>query len=98
MDTETITLIWLVAGILMMGSEILVPGMVIGFLGLASVIVAGIRSLGLVESLEASLGLWATISVALMKVCRTVPKSDGSGHQLAAGCSRWLQARYLLEG
>ena len=35
----------------------------------------------------------ATISVALMKVCRTVPKSDGSGHQLAAGCSRWLQAR-----
>ena len=72
MDTETITLIWLVAGILMMGSEILVPGMVIGFLGLASVIVAGIRSLGLVESLEASLGLWATISVALVLGLRNI--------------------------
>jgi membrane protein implicated in regulation of membrane protease activity len=71
-DSETITLIWLVAGILMMGSEMLVPGMVIGFLGLASVIVAGIRSLGLIESLEGSLGLWASISVGLVLGLRNV--------------------------
>ncbi len=72
MDAETITFIWLGAGILMMASEMVLPGMVIGFLGLASVVVAGARSLGLVESLGASLGLWASVSVGLVLGLRNI--------------------------
>ena len=56
----------------MMASEIVLPGMVIGFLGLASVVVAGARALGLVESLGASLGLWASVSVGLVLGLRNV--------------------------
>ena len=72
MDAETITFLWLGAGIIMMASEMVLPGMVIGFLGLASVVVAGARFLGLVESLGASLGLWASVSVGLVLGLRNV--------------------------
>ena len=58
----------------MMRSEMVVPGMVIGFLGFASVLVAGARALGLVESLGASVGLWAVTSMGLVLSLRNVAK------------------------
>ena len=74
LDGDTITTIWLIAGITMMLSEMIVPGMVIGFLGFASVLVAGARALGIVESLGASVGLWTVTSVGLVLSLRNVAK------------------------
>lgn len=74
MDSETVTTIWLVAGIVLMLSEIVAPGMVVGFLGFASLLVAGARALGLIESLGASFGLWAVTSVGLVLSLRNVAK------------------------
>ena len=74
LDPGIITLIWLVAGILMLASEIVLPGMVIGFLGAASILVAGCRFAGLIESLGASLGLWLVTSVGLVLGLRNLAK------------------------
>lgn len=74
MDGETITLTWLVAGIVMMFSELFFPGMVIGFLGFAGILVAGARALGFIESLGASFGLWTVTSVGLVLSLRNIAK------------------------
>jgi membrane protein implicated in regulation of membrane protease activity len=46
-------------------AELALPGLVALFLGAAAVLVAGLRALGLVESVGASVGAWMTLSVAL---------------------------------
>jgi len=65
MSPETITWIWLGAGIALMIAEIVVPGFVVIFLGAAAVLVAGLRWIGLVEALTTSFGLWIALSVAM---------------------------------
>ncbi|MDF1562040.1 MAG: NfeD family protein [Deltaproteobacteria bacterium] len=45
-------------------SEIWVPGGVVIFLGSAGMAVAGLRALGLIESLPVSIGAWLALSVA----------------------------------
>lgn len=74
MDPVIITWLWLVAGLLLIGGEVVLPGLVSIFLGIAAVLVAGLRFLGLVESLPASLGLWMVSSVALVLVFRNLAK------------------------
>jgi membrane protein implicated in regulation of membrane protease activity len=64
MDASLATWLWAAAGTALLLSELVVPGLVTGFLGLGALTVAGARWLGLVESLTASLVLWAVASGA----------------------------------
>ena len=65
MDSSTITLIWLIAGILLACSEFLVPGFVIIFTGLSAMLVALVRFLFGLESLPICFALWLTLSITL---------------------------------
>lgn len=67
MEPGTIlTIVWLVAGLLLIGSEVFLPGLVAVFLGAAALIVAGARWIGLIEGLGASLVVWLVSSTALI--------------------------------
>ncbi len=73
METETlITLVWLVVGVLLLLSEVWAPGFVVGFLGIAAMIVAGGRWIGLIEGLPMSFGVWIVCSVVLVLALRRV--------------------------
>jgi len=73
MDAATIvTLIWLIAGVALLGSELFLPGLVAMFLGAAAVLVAGVRWIGLVDSLGASLIVWLASSAAMIVGLRGV--------------------------
>ncbi|MFZ9887879.1 MAG: NfeD family protein [Myxococcota bacterium] len=63
-------LIWLLIGMLLIGSEVFVPGLVMLFPGLGALVVAALQAAGWVESLPASLVTWAASSIALFAVMR----------------------------
>ena len=66
MDPGTfITLLWLAGGIALVGSELLHASLTTVFLGIAAMMVAGMRALGLVDALPASLIAWSVLSVGL---------------------------------
>lgn len=65
MDSDLITLAWLIIGILLIVGEVAIPGLVAIFLGAAAVLVAGLRYAGLIEGLAASIFAWMGLSVAL---------------------------------
>ena len=70
MDGETITWIFLIAGLLAMLVETIVPGGIAFILGFSSVIVAGLRYLGLLqEPLTAGLA-WVGLSIAMTLAIR----------------------------
>ena len=71
---DLVTLIWLGAGVGLMLLELAMPGLVVVFMGAAAVMVAGLRSLGLVESLPVCLGVWMGLSVSLVVALRGVFK------------------------
>lgn len=87
--SQIITLVFLVAGIALVLLEMALPGLVVVFLGGAAILVAGLRWLGVLESLEASLVVWMALSVVLMVLLRQmlqkwVPSEsrfDGSDEQ-----------------
>ncbi|MCZ6556587.1 MAG: NfeD family protein, partial [SAR324 cluster bacterium] len=66
MNPDTITWIWLGAGVLLMFTELLVPGLVVVFLGLGAVLVAFGRWLHLLEGIVPSFTAWFVISLALL--------------------------------
>lgn len=66
MDPSTVTYIWLFAGIALAISELFVPGGIVIFLGVAAMIVAGLRGLGIVEALLPSIVIWAALAPALV--------------------------------
>ena len=66
MESSTITWIWLIAGVALAVSEAFVPGFIIIFFGVAAMLVAGLRALGLVESLLPCLLIWAALSTGLV--------------------------------
>jgi membrane protein implicated in regulation of membrane protease activity len=70
MNTETITWIWLIAGIVLMLSEFLIPGLVVVFLGLAAVLIAIGRWTGLIDNLLDSFTYWFVLTVAIILVLR----------------------------
>lgn len=70
MNDNLMTWMWLIAGVGLMVSEFFLPGVVAVFLGAAAVVVAGLRWLGLLESLPACLIAWACVSVAFIIVLR----------------------------
>ena len=63
MDVETITWLWLICGLVLMVSEILVPGLVVLFLGISAVLVAVGRWFGLIDGILNSFTLWFVLSL-----------------------------------
>lgn len=60
-----ITLVWLIVGLVLIVGEAVIPGLVAVFLGVAAVLVAGLRYVGLIDGLIASVFAWMGLSVGL---------------------------------
>ena len=71
MSPDTMTWLWLLAGILLVASELFLPGLVAVFLGLAAMLVALLRWLGLIDGLAYSFTAWFVSSLALLVVVRS---------------------------
>jgi membrane protein implicated in regulation of membrane protease activity len=63
---EIITWVWLIAGILLIATELFIPGLVVCFLGLGAIIVAGLRWLGLITGIIPSFTVWFITSIGLL--------------------------------
>lgn len=74
MSAEIITLIWLITGVSLIGAELVLPGLVSIFMGIAAVLVAGLRFVGLLDSMPASLITWMVLSVVSVLAFRKVAK------------------------
>jgi inner membrane protein len=72
MPPETITWIWLIAGIGLLVSELFIPGLITGFFGIGAILVAGLRWLGIVSGLTQSLIAWLGISFVLLVTLRQI--------------------------
>ena len=57
---------WIVAGAIMILLELLLPGMVLGFLGSSALIVAALVWLGWIETAIAALTTWFILSLVLL--------------------------------
>jgi len=64
--SETITWIWLIAGFVLIATELFIPGLVVCFLGLAAILVAVLRWLGLFPGLMESFTVWFIASIVLL--------------------------------
>ena len=62
---DWVTIAFLVGGLLLIASELVSLSLVPVFLGVAALIVAALRGIGVVESVPASLLVWSMMSVAL---------------------------------
>lgn len=74
MDANLITLIWLAVGLALIGVELLVPGLVVVFLGLGAVATAALRWLGLIEGMPASVVTFVVSSVVMVLGLRSTAK------------------------
>lgn len=84
MEPSTVTYIWLFAGIALAISEIFVPGFIVIFFGVAAMLVAGLRGLGLIESIIPSILIWIGLSAGLVfGVGRILRKKFGSERTVA---------------
>ncbi len=63
---DLITWIWLIAGILLIVTELFIPGLVVCFLGLGAILVAGLRWLGFLTGMVDSLTVWFITSIILL--------------------------------
>jgi membrane protein implicated in regulation of membrane protease activity len=70
MSPETITWVWFIAGIALIAAELFMPGLVVSFLGLAAMIIAGLRWLGLFQGIIESFTAWFVISIILLITVR----------------------------
>ncbi|HSP06730.1 MAG TPA: NfeD family protein [Acidobacteriota bacterium] len=66
MSVDTITWVWFFAGVGLLAMELFVPGLVVCFLGLAAMIVAGLRWAGFIPGLTESFTAWFVTSVILL--------------------------------
>jgi membrane protein implicated in regulation of membrane protease activity len=66
MSPETITWVWFVSGLLLIGTELFLPGLVVSFLGLAAILVAALRWLGLISGIVPSFTAWFVSSIVLL--------------------------------
>lgn len=60
------TIAFLVGGLLLIGSEFVVPSLFTIFLGVAALLTAGLRAVGLVDSVPISFLLWSVLSLGLV--------------------------------
>ncbi len=61
---------WIVGGIALLVAEIVVPGMVLGFLGAAALLVAALLGLGAIDGLVAALTTWFIGSIVMLVALR----------------------------
>ena len=67
---DAVTWIWLMAGIVLLVSEIIVPGAVVAFLGVGALLIALGRWAGLIEGWMDSFLYWFILSMALVLLFR----------------------------
>lgn len=70
MSGDTITLIFLAVGLLLVAAELLIPGFVVIFAGLGALAVALLRWVGVIEGLPASFITWMVSSVLMVFALR----------------------------
>lgn len=70
LDADIITLAWLIVGLLLIGGEVFIPGLVAVFLGMGALLVAGLRYIGLIDGMVASLFVWMGASVGFTYTLR----------------------------
>jgi membrane protein implicated in regulation of membrane protease activity len=63
---DPLTLLFVVGGLVLLASEFVAPSLVAVFLGVAALLTAGVRALGLVDGVAASFLLWGLSSLALV--------------------------------
>jgi membrane protein implicated in regulation of membrane protease activity len=73
-DADIITLIWLAVGLFLVGVELVVPGLVVIFLGMGALLTAALRWLGLIEGMPASVITFVVASVAFVLGLRSTVK------------------------
>jgi membrane protein implicated in regulation of membrane protease activity len=66
MALDPFAIIWLVLGVLLVLSELLVPGLVVVFLGVAALGVGALIALGLIQGWMAAVSAWSVGSLALV--------------------------------
>jgi membrane protein implicated in regulation of membrane protease activity len=71
---DPVTLLFLIGGLALIASEVKLPGAVAGFFGVAAVLTAAIRGIGLVDSLSTSLLVWGVLTTALIIPLRPLAK------------------------
>lgn len=69
---EIVTWVWLAGGVALMLLELVIPGLVVVFMGAAAVLVGGLRWLGLLSDHVASVAAWMVLSVVLVLTLRRV--------------------------
>lgn len=85
MSAEWITLIWLLSGVALVVSEAMIPGVFVMFLGLAAVVIAGLRWAVGLEHLGISFLLWGILSAVFVAGFRSmVMRLVGKGEQRKA--------------
>lgn len=62
---DWLTIAFLVGGLALIASEVVYPSLVQVFIGFAALLVAGLRAVGVLDSLGASMLVWSMTSVAL---------------------------------
>jgi membrane protein implicated in regulation of membrane protease activity len=83
MSPEIVTWIWLGAGVALLASELVVPGLLVGFLGASAILVAGLRWIGLLESFSTSFVAWLAISaVSILGLRSLLQRWSGAEHEV----------------
>ncbi len=70
MEESTVTWIWFVSGLVLIGIEFFMPGLVIIFIGLASLTIAAMRHWGFVYDFQTTFTLWFILSVLYVVLLR----------------------------
>jgi len=65
---------WIILGVALMLAELLVPGLVVLFFGVAALGVGGLVALGLIQTWTTAVGAWAVGSLALVLGLRSGAK------------------------
>lgn len=71
---DPVTLVFIVTGLALLLSEVKLPGAVAGFFGVAALLTAAVRGIGLVESIPVSLLVWGITTTALLVPLRPMVK------------------------
>ena len=64
--------IWVVIGLVLMLAELVIPGGIVVFIGLACLITAGALFLGLISGFASTITLWAITTIVLLLAFRNV--------------------------
>lgn len=67
---ETITWIWLIAGVILLASEIVIPGAVVAFLGAAALLIALGQWVGWIDGWMESFLYWFVLSMGMVVAFR----------------------------